>query len=367
MDERNRRENPFIPSFGELPYSLAGRRDETHHISRAFEASGRDPYLFTLLTGARGTGKTALLSYAAQEAEANGWIAVSTFAVPGMLEMLYESACDKAAHIVDISEGAHLTGITAGPVGASWERPVGEQASWHTRMSRLVSKLSERGTGVLFTLDEVDPELDEVIMLVSSCQIFVREGLRVALYIAGLPRATSQLISHQSVSFLRRAMQFRFGSVADYDAELALEKTILAAGKTIDADALAYAAKATGGYPFMIQLVGYRIWEWGEEHDGLTADDARRGVATAQREFDDRILAPSFYDLSNMDRAFLRAMLEDDGPSTLSDIAQRLGRGNSYAAQYKRRLLDQGVIEEGYDKGLSFALPGMREFISAQG
>ena len=41
-----------------------------------------------------------------------------------------------------------------------------------------------------------------------------------------------------------------------------------------------------------------------------------------------------------------------------------MGRGNSYAAQYKRRLLDRGVIEEGYDKSLTFALPGMGEFVA---
>ena len=359
-------ENPFTPSFGENPYSLVGRRDETRRIVRAFERTSRDPYLFTLITGARGTGKTALLSYAAETAEANGWIAVSAYAMPGMLEMLYESALDASAHVIDIAANARLSNITAGPVGASWENPASDQPTWHTRMSRVVSALSEKGVGILFTLDEVVPELDEVIALASSCQLFVREGFRVALYIAGLPRATSQLVNHKSVSFLRRAMQFKLGSVADYDAEMALEKTVLSAGKTMDAEALRYAAAATGGYPFMIQLVGYRIWEWGEEHDVLAMEDALRGVDTARREFEDRILAPSYYELSEMDRAFLHAMLEDDGQSALVDIAARMGRGNSYAAQYKRRLLDQGIIEESYDKRLSFGLPGMREFVSAR-
>ena len=56
----------------------------------------------------------------------------------------------------------------------------------------------------------------------------------------------------------------------------------------------------------------------------------------------------------------------DDLDGALVDIAARMGRGNSYAAQYKRRLLDQGIIEEGYDKSLSFGLPGMREFVAAR-
>ena len=160
-------------------------------------------------------------------------------------------------------------------------------------------------------------------------------------------------------------MQFKLGSVADYEAELALEKTIYAGGKTIEPEALRYAAKATGGYPFLIQLVGYRIWEWGEDHEVLTMKDAEKGIGYALREFDDRILAPSFYEMSAGDRAFAKAMLQDEENSTISDIAKRIGRSNSYTAQYKRRLLEQGVIEENYDKSVRFSLPGMREFVTA--
>lgn len=357
--------NPFIPLFGEVPYSLAGRRDEIKRIERAFESPGNDPYRFTLITGPRGSGKTSLLTFAAKTAEQHGWIAVNSYAVPGMLEVLYDQARLNVEHIVSTSERPHLSSITAGPVGLSWDHPIGAQESWHTRMTRLLLLLAEKGVGLLFTLDEVRADLDEVIVLASSCQIFLRENFKIALYIAGLPRDTSQLITHESTSFLRRAMQFKLGSVADYEAELALEKTIYAGGKTIEPEALRYAAKATGGYPFLIQLVGYRIWEWGEDHEVLTMKDAEKGIGYALREFDDRILAPSFYEMSAGDRAFAKAMLQDEEYSTISDIAKRIGRSNSYTAQYKRRLLEQGVIEENYDKSVRFSLPGMREFVAA--
>lgn len=363
--ERTGFENPFTPSFGEMPLNFVGRRDETRRIIRAFEGESRDPYLATLVCGARGTGKTSLLRYASQVAEASGWISVSTIAEPGMLETIYELACDKTAHIIDTQDHVHLSSMTAGPVGVSWERPVGSQPTWHTRMSRLLSQLSDKNVGLLFVVDEVRADLDEMVVLVNSFQVFKGERFRVALYLAGLPKATSQLICSESVSFLRRAMQFKLGSVADYEAELALEKTICAGGKTIEPEALCYAAKATGGYPFLIQLVGYRIWEWGEDHEVLTMKDAEKGIGYALREFDDRILAPSFYEMSAGDRAFAKAMLQDEEYSTISDIAKRICHGNSYAAQYKRRLLEQGVIEENYDKSVRFSLPGMREFVAA--
>lgn len=37
-------------------------------------------------------------------------------------------------------------------------------------------------------------------------------------------------------------------------------------------------------------------------------------------------------------------MLPDSGPSRVSEIAKRMGVASNYASQYKRRLLEDGVI-----------------------
>lgn len=50
-------ENPFTPSFGEVPEHLAGRRDVARCFKRVFESSRCRPELTTLFSGARGTGK----------------------------------------------------------------------------------------------------------------------------------------------------------------------------------------------------------------------------------------------------------------------------------------------------------------------
>lgn len=79
-------ENPFTPSFGEIPVYLAGRREIIDACSRAFLSERRRPELTTPFSGARGTGKTALLSYLAELAEQSGWIAVNVTALPGTLD-----------------------------------------------------------------------------------------------------------------------------------------------------------------------------------------------------------------------------------------------------------------------------------------
>ena len=54
--------NPFTPSFGKVPAVLAGRDLLLDDMTSAFEQGSGDPNLSTILMGARGTGKTALMT-----------------------------------------------------------------------------------------------------------------------------------------------------------------------------------------------------------------------------------------------------------------------------------------------------------------
>ena len=72
---------------------------------------------------------------------------------------------------------------------------------------------------------------------------------------------------------------------------------------------------------------------------------------------------PALAELRDIDRTYLAAMVQDEGPSRTGDIADRLGVTDSYASVYRRRLLDAQMIEPaGYGR-VTFALPYMREFI----
>ena len=55
-------------------------------------------------------------------------------------------------------------------------------------------------------------------------------------------------------------------------------------------------------------------------------------------------------------------MLPDSGPSRVSEIAKRMG--SNYASQYKRRLLEDGVIGERGRGLVGFDIPAFREFLS---
>lgn len=89
---------------------MAGREHIISELIRALEAGPGDPGLTTILTGARGTGKTALLSYLADEASSRGWIAANVSALPGMLDETLQQTLKYSSHLIRLSSGK--TGVT---------------------------------------------------------------------------------------------------------------------------------------------------------------------------------------------------------------------------------------------------------------
>lgn len=356
--------NPFTPSFGHVPPVMAGRERLIRTMLQALENGPGDPNLSTILVGARGTGKTALLTRLSEEAENVGWISANVSALPGMLDDILVRAQRASAHIIDAAEGARLKSVNIAPLGGiAWE-PGGKPAeNWRSKLETLIMLLEEQGTGLLITVDEVKSNLDEMVQLAAVYQHFVREQRRVALVMAGLPSMVSELVSNESISFLRRARRHHFGRIPNVEIGEALGLTIRQAGRTIDPKALDLAIDAIDGFPYMMQLVGYEAWLQNPDAKEISYEDVRLGAALADREMQDHVLDATLRDLSRKDVEFLMAMAEDEGDSRLADIAARMNVKSNYASQYKRRLIEQGVIGERGRGEVGFDIPGFREFL----
>lgn len=359
-------ENPFTPTFGEIPPHLAGRRDILSDLTLAFEREGRSPDLTTIISGARGTGKTALLALASEEAEKRGWVAVRVTALPDMLEEILDQAAIRSEHLVSPAAGKHLTGIGLGSLlNLQWEEH-DQRHTWRTRLELLVKNLEELGSGLVILVDEVDPKLDELLKLVATYQQLVGDRRRIGLIMAGIPYQVSSLLGNKSSSFLRRAQHRRLGRLLDADVADALAMTIRDSDRTIADTALAVATEAVDGFAFMLQLVGYRVWNVDPSAREITVEHARIGAERARAEMSDRVLEATWRELSDGDIAFLRAMLPDKNDSAIRDIAERMGKPSSYVSTYRRRLLEQGVIGERRRGVVGFELPAFKEFLESK-
>jgi hypothetical protein len=343
---------------------MAGRESLMEEISAAFANGLGDPNLSTIISGARGSGKTAFISLMAQEAQSQGWISADVTAAPGMLEDILSQSTLAAANFLDAAGSRKLKGVTIGQViGIEWENRPPVVGNWRTQMTQILDQLAQQDVGLLITVDEVNVNLEEMKQLVRTYQHFIREGRKVGLLMAGLPFAVSSLLNDESVSFLRRARKHRLGRISDLEIRDALKLTIVEGGRDIEPAALDAAVEATEGFPYMMQLVGYRIWAESPQNAVITAKDAARGIKLAKQEMAEGILEYTFSDLSAGDKRFLAAMLQDEKESTLADIANRMNVKSNYASQYKRRLLEQGVIGETPFGTLRFDMPAFKEYL----
>ena len=356
--------NPFTPSFGKIPAIMAGRSRIIQEMEQALLSNGGDPNLCSLFSGPRGVGKTVLLSYLSNHATKLGWISANVTARPGMLEDIIERATEAANELASSKREARITSLSVPTLfSISWEYRDPASGNWRTRMNKLLDVLEAHDIGLLITIDEIDPELDELIDFSATYQHFVREDRRVALLVAGLPARISSLLSDKSVSFLRRASQHHIGRIADHDVRDAFRATIAEAGKGIDDDALAILVRATDGFAYMMQLAGFRTW--GCSHEGtIHADEASRGAELARQDFINGVIVKTIRELSVGDLAFLEAMLPDEsGLSAMSDIAERMGKTAGYARVYRTRLVEQGVIDTPTRGHVAFSMPLLRDYL----
>lgn len=352
--------NPFKPSAGSSPPELIGREASLERIREGVQDGPGAPGRVSLFSGARGIGKTVMLNEVESAYLADGWLRVRLTATPSMLGQLQ---ADVRRLISEQSPGAkrRLTGVSAGGVGVDWENTATTRsADLRSDVEALLDLLAP-DRGLLVTIDEVHGgERNQLREIAALSQHMIRDDREFALAMAGLPSSVSNLLSDHVLTFLRRADRHDLKALPVDDVEDALRHTVESSGRRLDRAEARTAAAATAGYPFLVQLVGYYSWRAG---DGarITAKNVDEGIRTARQRLRDLVHETALNDLSDVDRDFLVAMAEDEGPSRVSDLATRLGRSAQYINGYRGRLVAAGVIETPARGRVAFAIPYLRE------
>jgi len=358
--------NPFTPTFGTVPLLFAGRQDIIDEVMLGIEEGPGSPNRACLFIGSRGSGKTALLLKLAEEAESEGWLTVQVTAAPDMLEEIFQRAEKVSAHVRNEKLESQITSLSAGGFGVTRTIRAEIPRTWRLRMENLLDELKEHGTGLVICVDEVDISIDELRHLVTCFQHFVGERREVMLLLAGLPYKVSMLLQDSMISFLRRAVHHHLGLIYPVDVFETMRNTVRISGRSIGKEALDRAVEATGGYPFLIQLIGYRMWQQSPDNVEISVDDVTAAIAQAQHDMETRIFDATLRELSAQDRKFLFAMLEDEKVSRIADLIERLGKSSSYVGQYRKRLMEQGIIGERGWGEVGFDLPMFREYLEKQ-
>lgn len=358
-------QNPFRPTAGAEPPQLIGRAGLLDEFVYGLRIRSGAPGLLTIFTGARGIGKTVMLGEAEDAALAQGWVVISETATRGFLGRVGESMRTSAEELGDGPTGRTVTGISAAGFSITTELPPAQQAGWRQIGEQLLGQLDAQGTGLAITLDEIHgANRDELAQLAASVQHFIRDGLPIALVFAGLPAAVSALLNEGVATFLRRADRIDLHAAAIDEVETSYRETFAGLIHPIAPALIRTAALSTGGYPFLIQLIGYHLWQLAETIDApLTAEDVDLAVSAAHRRNTRVVIEAALATVSPKDLDFLRAMSEDDVPATTADIGRRLENKKNTIGNYRARLIDAGLIQPAGRGRLDFAIPGLREHL----
>ncbi len=87
------------------------------------------------------------------------------------------------------------------------------------------------------------------------------------------------------------------------------------------------------------------------------------GIDIAKDEIKSRILEATDREFSKGDKKFTRAMLQDENETKTYDLVARLGWSDSQVAQYRRCLINAGVIGYRGRGRVGFELPYLCEFL----
>lgn len=147
------------------------------------------------------------------------------------------------------------------------------------------------------------------------------------------------------------------------DISLAMRQPAALAEKSFTDEALRSAVAISDRFPFMMQLAGGRSWQAAGDRPEITIAHVEAGIERAKVDMRTRVLDSTLNELSEGDIRFLTAMLPDVPESFTSEIAKRMGQTDSYASQYRRRLIERGIIELSSRGKVRFALPLLQEYL----
>jgi hypothetical protein len=364
-----------------VPVELAGREEVLEDLIDAIEVAavdGRTPRP-VLLVGARGVGKTVLLSEAAAIAGSRfGWPRVHVelrprtaftpdlVAAVGRAHQLIEQPRHKRAlRAESVTVHAGLPGI-GGEVQFARASDAHEQAaSLRGVLTALVELASARDSGVVLTLDEAHlAARAELAALAALLQEGTGERWPLVVVLAGLPLMRSP---EHSVTYLERGAWHELGLLGRKDTVRALRAPAHAAGRPMDEAAAELLASASGGYPYAVQLYGHHAWRTSTGNRRIDRAAANAALPRAQRELERGLYAARWSTASPTQKRYLAAVATVAAAgekATGRMVADQLGRTTKQVSSVRDDLLKQGTltVEDGQ---LRFTVPGMGAYVLA--
>lgn len=339
--------NPFNIAFGKEPMQLIERLNEYTCICDDFDDSSPESSAY-VLTGARGCGKTILLSSIRSHYRTEpGWIVVDLVPYKDMLELFAASLYEEGKYKKLFTKKEFSFSFHGLSFSIQGENPVSNVINM---LSLMLEHASKHNMRVLITIDEVSPSV-ETKAFFHAFQLFLGKGYPVFLLMTGLPKNVNSLEGEKTLTYLLHAPKIRLSGL-DMMRIAEIYRDVLS---TDEAQSIAL-AKYTKGYAFAFQLLGSLLFK-----------AKKKAVdASIEREFDalirERAYSMIYKELSDREKAILLSASTPEGNNNEA-VMKALSMQKGTLSVYKKRLADAGIIDADARGKFKWILPRFDAFL----
>lgn len=332
--------NSFTITLDKTATSFINRDEAVKRIKDSFQSS--DPSVWAyLLSGVRGVGKTVCLRQVSRDLSREGWLAIDLNPQSDLLRLLAEKLfreCVKLKLVLDwglsVGFGNISLKIKKSPVSESPEIIV----------DRLLELLAKKGKRLLVTIDEASAT-PAMRYFANYFQSAVESGRPIFLLMTAIQENVDAITNDKGMSFISRAPRIVLGP-------LELSKIALEYQKSLGAswEDAAVMAKATNGYPFAYQVLGYFAFE---RHKTKMDEELSTLLRNHLWENGYDVI---WRDLTRKEKDFLIALAKTADGSN-ADIMALTKMSESNYQNYRRTLIQRGYITQKEYGKVSFVLP----------
>ena len=342
----NNKSNPFTLAFGKHPSEFISRPMQLNQVLDIF-TNEPPTHQVIMITGVRGSGKTVMLNdISKQLREEPEWITIELNPNTDMVHELAAKLYDiKSMHDIFLKAKFNFTLLGIG-IEINNQPPTAN--SIDTALSQMLQKLKEHNKKLLITIDEVTNN-EQMCILASSFQIFMREDYPIFLVMTGLYDNLYDLQNHDTLTFLYRAPKIvleplNYGAISDKYKNLF----------SITREQANQLTKLTMGYSFAFQVLGYLCWKYGiDQLEKKVMDEYDQYLA-------DYVYSKIWNELSELDKNIVLIMAQD--VTKVSDIRSELNMTSGTFSTYRDRLLKKGIAISKKYGTLSLSLPRFKEY-----
>lgn len=344
-----KQESPFSLMFGKAPSSLIERQQQYQTVLDTFNSERPSTYAY-MITGVRGCGKTVMMRQLASDfSKSQDWIVIDVNAQGEIRKdlsekTLYEGKRFKLFLDWSVELDAGLLTLKIGK-GEKVSNP-------EIIFERLLKKANESGKRVLITIDEITLT-NETKLFANFYQSMIGKNYDLFLLMTGLKSNISAIVNSEASSFLVRTPTIELPPLEEIDIAREYQRIL-----GIPFPTAAKFAVLTSGYAFAYQVLSYLLFE----------TEAKELTDELLNKYDQYLQTNGYSviwkELTNREKSFCFA-LASSANGEANGVAEAAGISSVNYQQYRKRLVQRGIVKAaGYGK-TAFALPRFGEFVEA--